>query len=156
MFWNSKPASLECAISFWSAPCKSWRLSFSGVELKGGTFGVVSWHGSGSSYGGLLKGRLYVLLRCLRLPSVRVFVSIVFTTSRVAAFIVFLVPCLLRLLHPHILALKSLVPIAAALPFTFIRWRHSKGQIWPALSHKGEAWILFDDLGPKWGQPTQC
>lgn len=28
MCWNSKPASLECAIWFWSAPCESWRLSF--------------------------------------------------------------------------------------------------------------------------------
>lgn len=69
----------------------------------------------------------------------------------------FPVPCFLLFSHPHILTLKSFVPIAAALPFTFIRWRHSKGQLWPALSDKGEIWIPFDvnDSGPNWGNPTQ-
>lgn len=60
--------------------------------------------------------------------------------------------------HPHILALKSLVPVAAALPFTFIRWRHCKGQLRPALSDKGAAWILFDlsmILGQTGGRPTR-
>lgn len=44
--------------------------------------------------------------------------------------------------------------------FTFNRWRRSsenkkkKGQLWPALSHKGEASILFgvDDSGPEEGE----
>lgn len=59
--------------------------------------------------------------------------------------------------HLHNLAFKSLVPIAAALPFTFIRWRHTKGQIWPALSHKEVAWIPFgvNDSGPNWAHPTR-
>lgn len=39
--------------------------------------------------------------------------------------------------------------ITAALLFTFIRWRRFQGQLWPVLSHKEEAWILFgvNDLG---------
>lgn len=51
----------------------------------------------------------------------------------------------------------SRAPIAAALPFTFIRWCHCRGQLWIALSEKGEAWIPFDlsvILGQT-GGPTQ-
>lgn len=45
---NSKPASLEWAITFWSSLHDRWGLSF-WRELRG-TFGVVSWHGSRGSY----------------------------------------------------------------------------------------------------------
>lgn len=114
-------------------------------ELRG-TFGVVSWHGSEGWTGESA-------------PFVWVFVSIVSTPSPSLEALSVCVSCPMLFSVSRILTFSNLSfpsPLLLLL-FTFIRWRHSKGQIWPALSHKGEAWIPFDvgDSGPNWGQPTQ-
>lgn len=52
----------------------------------------------------------------------------------------------LLLSHPHNLAFKSLAPMATALPFTFIRWRHSKRAVMASLVSQGRG------LDPVWCQ----
>ncbi|TNN84743.1 hypothetical protein EYF80_004788 [Liparis tanakae] len=112
------------------------------------------------------KGRRsYASLRRRLLPFLRVFLYIVSPTGhgalslshaedgsesrRPLGFLV--VICLsfpVRFLSPT--SSRSLVPVAAASPITFIRWRPSRGRSGPASSHKGEACVPFGvkgDLG---------
>lgn len=163
MCWNSKPASLEW-IASWSSPYESWRLSFFrelGVGVGRGHLGWSAGMGAGAHVGLLweLKGRPCIFLH-RRLPFLRVFVIIVSTTSHITlshpcqwwqwglrpSAVLFPVPCFLLFSHPHILVLKSLVPDAAALPFTFIRWRHSKRAAMASLVSQGRG------LDPIWCQ----